>query len=243
MRLADVDDAHAIDEGEGYADAAAFREAHERYWNGELDVIRSGLGDPAFTLTDDTPVVAERFLVAAVLGPDAGTRISVRPAMPADRPAVDAFLAAHEVALVARRDELVDARLHPALIAEVDGALAGVATWIAADGQLELLTLHAAEPWGGAGSALIAAARTAARAIGARRLWLITTNDNLDALRFYQRRGLRLVKVDAGAVDRSRATRKPSIPAAGLHDIPIRDELELELVIETTDGADAGATP
>jgi uncharacterized protein YhfF/N-acetylglutamate synthase-like GNAT family acetyltransferase len=239
--LADVDDSHAIDEGEGYPDAAAFREAHERYWHGELDVIRAGLGDPAFTLTDDTPVVAERFLVAEVLGPDAGPRTSVRPAMPADRPAVDAFLAAREAALVARRDELVDARLHPALIAEADGALAGVATWIAADGQLELLTLHVAEQWSGAGSALIAAARTVTRAIGARRLWLITTNDNLDALRFYQRRGLRLVKVDPGAVDRSRATCKPSIPAVGAFGIPIRDELELELVVDATADTDPGA--
>ena len=37
VRLADVDDRHAIDEGEGYADAAAFRVDHEAYWNGYID--------------------------------------------------------------------------------------------------------------------------------------------------------------------------------------------------------------
>ena len=79
---------------------------------------------------------------------------------------------------------------------------------------MEILTLHAADPWQGAGTALIAAARTVAGAIGADRLWLITTNDNLDALRFYQRRGLRLVRLHAGAVDRSRAALKPSIPGS-----------------------------
>ena len=65
VRLADVDDRHAIDEGEGYADAAAFRAAHERYWreSGAVDRIRAHLGDPAWDLGDDTLVVAERFRI------------------------------------------------------------------------------------------------------------------------------------------------------------------------------------
>ena len=62
-RLADVDDTHAIDEGEGYEDAAAFRVDHEKFWNGYIDDLRTQLGDPSFTLTDDTPVVLERFRV------------------------------------------------------------------------------------------------------------------------------------------------------------------------------------
>jgi uncharacterized protein YhfF len=63
VRLADVDDQHAIDEGEGYANAAEFREDHEAYWNGYLDSIRARLGDPTFVLTDDTLVVLERFVI------------------------------------------------------------------------------------------------------------------------------------------------------------------------------------
>ena len=62
-RLADVDDQHAIDEGEGYANAAEFRVAHERFWNGYLDDLRSRLGDPGFSLDDDTLVVLQRFRV------------------------------------------------------------------------------------------------------------------------------------------------------------------------------------
>jgi uncharacterized protein YhfF len=69
VRLADVDDQHAIDEGEGYADAAAFRVSHEAYWNGYLDWLRDGLGDPDFTLTDDTLVVLERFRIVERLEP------------------------------------------------------------------------------------------------------------------------------------------------------------------------------
>ena len=62
-RLADVDERHAIDEGEGYAHAAAFRASHERYWNGYISHLRAKLGDPTFTLDDDTQVVLERFRI------------------------------------------------------------------------------------------------------------------------------------------------------------------------------------
>jgi uncharacterized protein YhfF len=63
VRLADVDDQHAIDEGEGYADAHEFRVAHERFWNGYIDDLRASLGDPGFVLDDDTLVVLQRFRV------------------------------------------------------------------------------------------------------------------------------------------------------------------------------------
>lgn len=76
VRLADVDDRHAIDEGEGYANAAEFRSAHERYWNGNIKKLRAELGDPGFRLTDDTMVVLERFVIVELLDPNVtdGTR-------------------------------------------------------------------------------------------------------------------------------------------------------------------------
>jgi len=69
VRLADVDDQHAIDEGEGYADAAAFRASHERSWieSGAVDRVRAHLGDPTWSVTDDTLVVAERFRIVQVI--------------------------------------------------------------------------------------------------------------------------------------------------------------------------------
>lgn len=71
VRLADVDDRHAIDEGEGYEDAAAFRTSHERYWieSGVVDRIRAHLGDPDWSIDDDTLVVAERFRIVELLDP------------------------------------------------------------------------------------------------------------------------------------------------------------------------------
>ena len=68
VRLADVDDRHAIDEGEGYADAHEFRVAHERFWNGYIDELRDRLGDAKFELDDDTLVVLQRFRVVERFG-------------------------------------------------------------------------------------------------------------------------------------------------------------------------------
>jgi RimJ/RimL family protein N-acetyltransferase len=66
-----------------------------------------------------------------------------------------------------------------------------------------------------------------------KRLWLITTNDNLNALGFYQQLGFKLVKINRGAVNESRKI-KPSIPLIGMNNIPLRDEIELELVFRQT---------
>jgi len=129
---------------------------------------------------------------------------------------------------VARRGALEDALAHPSLVALEGERLAGVLTYVIDGTACEVLTLHAAARFGGAGTALLDAVRAVARAAGCSRLWLITTNDNVDALRFYQRRGFRLVAVHAGAVDLARARLKPEIPAVGDHGVPLRDELELE---------------
>ena len=76
------------------------------------------------------------------------------------------------------------------------------------------------------GSALIAACVEVARDGDARRVLLITTNDNRAALDFYRRRGWQMVATRTGAVTEARLNLKPEIPLLG---IPIRDEIELEL--------------
>lgn len=123
-----------------------------------------------------------------------------------------------------------DASELPALLAVIGDEKVGLATYRLADGECELVTLDALRPGQGVGSALLARAAEEAGRRGCRRLWLITTNDNVDALRFYQRRGMRLAAVHRGAVDAARRI-KPSIPLIGDHGIPIHDELELELLL------------
>jgi uncharacterized protein YhfF len=71
-RLADVDDQHAIDEGEGWANAAEFRADHERFWNASIDDTRQLIGDPTFELSDDTLILCQRFRVLATIDPSTG---------------------------------------------------------------------------------------------------------------------------------------------------------------------------
>jgi len=65
IRLADVDLQHAVDEGEGYESVRQWRSGHEEFWHSAK--VRAAMGDPSFTVDDDTLVVAERFrLVDAI---------------------------------------------------------------------------------------------------------------------------------------------------------------------------------
>jgi ribosomal protein S18 acetylase RimI-like enzyme len=129
---------------------------------------------------------------------------------------------------VVSRGRLRDASRLEALVCEEGNRSLGVATLELRRGDCELVTIDAFEGGRGAGTALLKAAVERARAEGCGRLWLITTNDNLRALRFYQRRGLRLAALHPGGSDEARRL-KPEIPEVGYHGIPIRDELELEL--------------
>jgi DNA-3-methyladenine glycosylase I len=118
----------------------------------------------------------------------------------------------------------------PGLVALVDGEPAGLATYKMDDEACELVTLNSLRSGLGIGSMLIEAIAKHAAEAGCVRLRLITTNDNLKALAFYQKRGFRLVEVRPDAVEQARQL-KPEIPASGQDGIPIMDELVLELNI------------
>lgn len=140
---------------------------------------------------------------------------------------VRAFLEQQGSAAVVRRGQLVDALVRPAVVATEGGAVLGVLTYDIQGGDCEILTLHVTRQWAGIGTMLVDATARLASAAGCRRYWLVTTNDNTDGLRFYQRRGFRLIDFRPGAVDEARRTLKPQIPATGEYGIPIRDEFEL----------------
>jgi GNAT superfamily N-acetyltransferase len=129
--------------------------------------------------------------------------------------------------VVARRDELVDCAGLPAAVADQDGAVVGVLTYLITGATCEILTLHAGRSWHGVGTALVEHVAAVAVDAGCTTYTVTTTNDNVDALRFYQRRGFRIVEIRAGAVDRSRELLKPAIPPLGDYGIPLRDEIEL----------------
>jgi len=154
--------------------------------------------------------------------------VTIRPVEADDRPTVERVIRERWGApVVAVHDILYRPSELPGFMAFSGEATAGLVTYRLEGEACEIVTLDALTQGAGIGTALVEAVADAARAAGCRRLWLVTTNDNLDALRFYLRRGFRLTAVHPGAVDRARLL-KPSIPAVGDYGIPIHDELELE---------------
>jgi GNAT superfamily N-acetyltransferase len=127
----------------------------------------------------------------------------------------------------------------PALIAERAGAPVGLLTYEIRGGEFEIVSLLALARRTGVGRALLDAAREVAGRAGCRRLWLVTTNDNLPAVGFYQHVGLALVAVHHGAAARARSL-KPEIPEVGIGGIRIEDELEFEYVLHGSATAPAG---
>ena len=119
----------------------------------------------------------------------------------------------------------------PGLIAERDGERVGLVTYSLEEhvsaGECEVVTLSSRVEGRGIGATLLDAAVVAAKGAGASRIYLTTTNDNLRALGFYQRRGWVLTRLHAGIIVAARE-RYPGIPKLGMHAIPWRDELELE---------------
>jgi len=147
--------------------------------------------------------------------------------LPAATSLLDAELGGRQQA---RLGEVHDVLGVPGVGAWDEERLVGVATYdIDSDrerAELAAIAVSSDHRWCGIGTQLIDAVAAAVRAEGVRELWLVTTNDNVDALRLYQRRGFELAALHRGGVERSRAL-KPAIPALGNYGIPLRDELVL----------------
>lgn len=145
------------------------------------------------------------------------------------REEVDAFLReAWAGPMIVTRGRVWDTREFPGFAAVKDGRMLGCLLYRADGDQCEVLVLEALEQNRGVGTALLDEARKTAKAAGCKRLWLITTNDNTHALRFYQKYGFAWKAVYIGAVDEARRL-KPALPETGEDGIPIHHEIEFEL--------------
>lgn len=155
--------------------------------------------------------------------------IRLRPVQDGDRAWVAALLKEYWAsARIVTRGRVHEADHLPGFIAEVEDEPLGLLTYHIEDNQCEVVSLNSLREGLCIGSRLLDAAKEHAQAAGCRRMWLITTNDNLAALGFYQKRGWRLVAIHRDALEESRRL-KPEIPRVGIDGIPVRDELELEL--------------
>ena len=153
--------------------------------------------------------------------------VVIRPVEESDRPTVEwlttQLWGAAEVAV---HDGVFCPAELPGFIAERAGRIAGLVTFEVRPGVLEIVTINALDLYQGIGTMIIEAVRAEAKRLDCDQVTLTTTNDNMGALRFYQRRGFRLAVLRPGAVDRSRQL-KPQIPRSGDFGIPLRDEIDL----------------
>jgi GNAT superfamily N-acetyltransferase len=155
--------------------------------------------------------------------------ITIRPVSGGDRPMLGWLVAElWGSELVAVHGDLLRPAELGGFLAERSRRVVGLLTYQLVGDTLEIVTLNAIDRRIGIGTRLIDAAVGTARHYRCAEIRLTTTNDNVDALRFYQRRGFRLAALRPGAVDRSRLD-KPQIPRTGDYGIPLHDELDLTL--------------
>lgn len=169
---------------------------------------------------------------------DAPPAFTIRPLSVKDRTWVAQFLDDHwSSTKIVSRGQSYYGHLLPGFAAFADEPengktppVIGMALYRVEGTQCEVMTLDSLIQNIGIGSALLQAVKEAATELGCKRLWLITTNDNVRALRFYQKRGFHIAAVHVNALNESRRL-KPQIPIIGIDGIPLRDEIELELAL------------
>ena len=134
------------------------------------------------------------------------------------------------ITTVAPKVSLSTSLRFPASSWSLDERRVGLVTYAVRDNELEIVTIQAEPEGRGVGRALMDTVLGHARDEGIRRIWLITTNDNVRALSFYQQWGMDLAALVRDGVSTSRSV-KSSIPTIGGNGVPIRHELELDLYL------------
>ena len=148
-----------------------------------------------------------------------------------NREEINAFIRQHWFTLeMVVHGEIIDLGKANGWIAREGRAIIGLITYRIMEHEMEILSLDSLLENRGIGTALLDQTVQTAKSLGCHRIMLITTNDNLHALRFYQKYGFDLVALHRNAVELSRRI-KPQIPLLGNNDIPIRHEIELEMRI------------
>jgi N-acetylglutamate synthase-like GNAT family acetyltransferase len=106
----------------------------------------------------------------------------------------------------------------------------GLGLYYIKNNECEIVLLETFLQNKGIGTQIIEKIKEVAKIKNCKRIWLITSNDNIDAIKFYQRKGFNIANIYKNAMDKSREL-KPSIPLIGNYEIPIRDEIEFEIKI------------
>jgi len=156
------------------------------------------------------------------------TGFEIRPLTPADKPWVQRVLNRYWASTrQVTRGKLHQADELPGFAAIRGDEEVGLITYEIVGDECEIITHNSLGGEGGIGSCLLAEVRSLARAEGCRRLWLVTSNDNTLAMKFYQRRDFDMTALHRNAISDSRSL-KPEVPEVGMFGIRVKHEIEME---------------
>jgi len=155
----------------------------------------------------------------------------VTPVLQEDRELVNEFIQRlwYDERVVANGRLFTPSELH-GVISYDRKTIIGLVTYVLEGDTCQIITLNSLVQGWGLGTALVDAVREAAVAAKCKRLMLLVNNDNITAFRFFQKRGFNLVAVHRNALEKAREV-KPMIPAEGYNGIPMRDEMEMEILL------------
>jgi len=165
-------------------------------------------------------------------------KFKIRSLTPQDRDKIKEFMIdAWGSEKVVSCGVLHEAYLLPGFAAYEGDKLAGLVTYNIEDRDCEIVTLDSLIENRGIGWRLIEHVLEKAHQAECNRLWLITTNDNIHAFRYYQKRGFTIADIHVNALEKSREL-KPQIPKIGMHGIPLRDEIIFEMPVNENDSSE-----
>lgn len=151
---------------------------------------------------------------------------------PDNRRTVNEFLKEHWYATtMVLRGEILDMTRAEGFFLEEEGAILALLTYRFDGGVFEILSLDSLRENEGLGTQMVDEAVRRAKTLGAKKLVVLTSNDNMRAMAFYQKRGFDFVKLYRNGLDAARRL-KPDIPTVGRDNIPLRHELEFEMILE-----------
>lgn len=155
-----------------------------------------------------------------------------RPIADTDRDAVNAFIREHwHGSDMIVHGERIDMTAAEGVAAYDGDTLTGLVTYRIMGNECEILSLDSLKEGRGVGSALVENIIGIAKDHHCRCIKVTTTNDNINAMGFYQKRGFRMARLYPNAIETARRI-KPSIPLTGENGIPIRDAIEFEMRVE-----------
>lgn len=157
--------------------------------------------------------------------------IKIRETTPEDSVLISSIMKKHwgGEPLVIRGENYFPSKLN-GMIAYSGAKLIGFLFFDLQGADCEVVVFEVFDKFKGIGTQFLDFLKQIARKNQCRRIYLMTNNDNLDALRFYQRRGFTICGIHINSVERSRKM-KPSIPEIGEYGIPLRDEIDLEFIL------------